>query len=91
MLTVCQFLGAGTRVSAGILSDRLGERIRPMRWLALAGVALLLASALLVDAPLALLVPVLALTTVINMSTNGLAFTATGEMAGLERAGAAMG
>jgi sugar phosphate permease len=91
VLTASQFLGAGARVGAGVWSDRLGERIRPMRWLALGGAGLLALSALLVDAPIAFLVPVLLLTTVVNMSTNGLAFTATGELAGVDRAGAAMG
>ncbi len=91
VLTASQFLGAAARVGAGAWSDRLGERIRPMRWLALTGAALLALSAVLVDAPIALLVPVLLITTVVNMSTNGLAFTATGELAGVERAGAAMG
>ncbi len=91
VLTVCQFLGAGARVGAGAWSDRLGRRIRPMRWLALTGTVLLGLTAMLVDAPDALLVPLLVVTTAVCMSTNGLAFTATGEMAGLARAGAAMG
>ncbi len=91
ILTASQFLGAGARVGAGVWSDRLGERIWPMRWLALAGAALLAMCAVLVQAPLVVLVPILLLTTVVNMSTNGLAFTATGELAGVQRAGAAMG
>lgn len=91
LLTVCQLLGAGARAGAGAWSDRLGRRIRPMRWLALTGTVLLGLTALLVDAPAILLVPLLIVTTVVCMSTNGLGFTATGEMAGLARAGAAMG
>jgi sugar phosphate permease len=91
VLTACQLAGAGARVLAGIWSDRLGERIRPMRWLAVLGGGLLVATALLVEAPLWVLVPVLVVTTVVCMSTNGLAFTATGELAGAERAGVAMG
>lgn len=91
VLTLCQLGGAAARVLAGAWSDRLRERIRPMRLLAATGGVLLGLSALLVEAPLALLVPVLLLTTVVCMSTNGLAFTATGELAGAERAGVAMG
>ena len=91
VLTVCQLGGAAARVLAGAWSDRVGERIGPMRLLAAAGGVLLAVTALLVEAPLALLVPVLLLTTVTCMSTNGLAFTATGELAGAERAGVAMG
>jgi sugar phosphate permease len=91
VLTVCQLAGAAARVLAGAWSDRLGERIRPMRWLAVSGGALLALTALLVEAPLPLLVPLLVITTVVCMSTNGLAFTATGELAGADRAGVAMG
>lgn len=91
VLTVCQLAGAGARVLAGIWSDRLGARIGPMRGLAALGGGLLAATALLVEAPLGVLVPLLVVTTVVCMSTNGLAFTATGELAGAERAGVAMG
>jgi sugar phosphate permease len=91
LLTVCQLAGAGARVLAGAWSDRLGERIRPMRWLAATGSVLLALTAVLVEAPLAVLVPLLLITTVVCMSTNGLAFTATGELAGADRAGVAMG
>lgn len=90
-LTVSQLGGAAARVAAGAWSDRLGQRIRPMRWLALAGAALLAALALLTEAPLVALIPVAVAATVVNMSTNGLAFTATGELAGPARAGTAMG
>lgn len=91
VLTASQLGGAAARVTAGAWSDRLGGRIRPMRWLALAGAALLAALALLADAPLGVLVPLALVCTVVNMSTNGLAFTATGELAGQQRAGTAMG
>jgi sugar phosphate permease len=91
VLTGCQLAGAVARVTAGAWSDRLSARIRPMRWLALAGAGLLGATALVVDAPLAVTVPLVAAATVVNMSTNGLAFTATGEIAGTARAGSAMG
>jgi sugar phosphate permease len=91
VLIVCQLGGALVRVVAGVWSDRLGERIRPMRWLAFTGAAMLALMTLLVDAPFGLLVPVAFATTVATMSTNGLAFTATGEIASVERAGIAMG
>lgn len=91
VLVACQLLGAVSRVSAGAWSDRLRQRIRPMRWLALTGAVLLAALALAAAAPLPLVVPLAAVCTVVNMSTNGLAFTATGELAGARRAGTAMG
>jgi sugar phosphate permease len=91
VLTACQLGGAAARVSAGAWSDRLGTRIRPMRRLALLGAGLLAAMALFAEAPLALVIPLAVVCTVVNMSTNGLAFTATGELAGQRRAGTAMG
>ena len=47
--------------------------------------------ALLVDAPLAVLVPILVVAGVLSLSWNGLSFTAAAEKAGVERSGAALG
>ena len=47
--------------------------------------------ALLIDAPLAVLVPTLAVAGVLSLSWNGVAFTAAAEMAGTGRSGAALG
>jgi sugar phosphate permease len=51
----------------------------------------LIASAMLVDAPLALLITALVTAGVLALSWNGLAFTAAAEMAGHARAGMAIG
>ncbi len=91
VLAVVQLGGAAMRVAAGRWSDRRGVRIAPMRELALVGTCLLAVTALLTNAPGALLLPVLTITGVVSMSSNGLAFTATGEIAGQARAGSAMG
>jgi len=91
VLAVVQFGGAAVRVAAGRWSDRRGVRIAPMRELALIGVCLLAVTALLTGAPGVLLLPALTLTGIVSMSSNGLAFTATGEIAGQARAGSAMG
>ena len=48
-------------------------------------------AAVLVDAPLAVLVPALIVAGVLGLSWNGLAFTAAAERAGVTRAGAALG
>src|SRR6266542_3924335 len=79
------------RVLAGRWSDRRGVRIAPMRELALIGTFLFAMTAALAEGPSALLLPVIVLTGVVSMSSNGLAFTATGEIAGQARAGSAMG
>jgi MFS family permease len=91
VLAVVQLGGAAMRVAAGRWSDRRGVRIAPMRDLALLGACLLAATAALTGTPGAVLLPVLTLTGIVSMSSNGLAFTATGEIAGQARAGSAMG
>jgi sugar phosphate permease len=91
VLAAVQLGGAAVRVIAGRWSDRRGVRIAPMRELALAGTVLFAVTAALADGPTALLLPVIVVTGVVSMSSNGLAFTATGEIAGQARAGSAMG
>ena len=91
ILAVVQFGGAGSRVTVGYWSDRRGERLGLMRLIALAGTASFVLVAALAEGPLWLLIPLLVITGVIGMSSNGLGFTATGEIAGLARAATAMG
>jgi sugar phosphate permease len=91
ILAVVQLGGAMVRVLAGRWSDRRGVRIAPMRELAAAGTVLFAVTAALAEGPTALLLPVVILCGVVSMSSNGLAFTATGEIAGQARAGSAMG
>ena len=45
VVAVSQFLGALGRIAVGVLSDRVGSRLRPLRWVAVAGIAALLAMA----------------------------------------------
>jgi sugar phosphate permease len=91
LLAGVQLGGAAARVAAGRWSDLRRARIGPMLWIAVAMVVAFVLLALTAEAPLALLVPVLLVTTVLSMSSNGLAFTATGEIAGLARSATAMG
>jgi sugar phosphate permease len=91
VLAVINVLGIGSRIGAGRLSDRMRSRLRPLRYV---GIALTVATALVplvVDAPLAVLVPVLVVAGVLGISWNGLSFTAAAELAGLARSGAALG
>ena len=83
--------GAASRLGAGHWSDRLGSRMRPMRILALATTAALLALALAAVAAPVLAVPILLAAAVLVVSTNGLAFTAVAELAGPAWAGRALG
>jgi MFS family permease len=91
IFAIGQVLGGAGRIGFGSWSDRLGTRVRPMRWI---GVALALAvagAAALVDAPLGLLLPALVVAVGLGMSWNGLSFTAAAELAGHARSGAAIG
>ena len=90
-LALAQVLGGAIRIGAGRWSDHLRARVVPLRTIGLAiafGAAI---TALLVDAPLALLVPVLVVATTLALSWNGLSFTAAAEAAGEGRSGAAIG
>jgi MFS family permease len=84
-------LGIGARIGAGRWSDRVGSRLAPLR---LIGVALALATvavAAVVDAPLAVLVPLLGVAGVLGLAWNGLSFAAAAETSGLAKSGAALG
>jgi MFS family permease len=91
ILAVAQACGAFSRLGAGVWSDRVGSRMRPMRALAVATALILaaLAAGAAVRAPWA--VAVLFAAVIISVSTNGLAFTAVAEHAGSSWAGRALG
>ena len=91
VLATMQALGAGLRVATGRWSDRIGARIAPLLRLSFALAAALALSAALSGAPLALLVPALVTAGALSLSWNGLSFTATAELAGRARSGAALG
>ncbi|MQY18430.1 MFS transporter [Nocardia macrotermitis] len=83
LVTVTQILGAAGRIGAGIWSDRLGSRLRPLRTIAIAAVISMAAlgfSAWLHWWWAAL--PILVIASVITVADNGLSFTAVAEIAG---------
>ena len=88
---VSQFIGAIGRIGAGQLSDRVGSRVRPLRWVAVAGIAAmgLLALTSLGAPVLACVIYVIA--TTISVADNGLAFTSVAEVAGPFWSGRALG
>jgi MFS family permease len=92
VVAVAQLLGAGGRVAVGVLSDTVGSRLRPLRWVALVGILFLLltaASGALQWSLAAALCYVLA--SCISVADNGLAFTAVAEFAGPHWSGRALG
>lgn len=91
LVTVAQVLGALGRVAAGRLSDRVGSRLRPIQWIAVAAAVTMGVLALTdwLDSPLSVVVVVVA--SVVTVTDNGLAFTAIAEIAGPFWSGRALG
>ncbi len=83
--------GATARIVAGAVSDRVGHRVRMVRRLALAAGIAAAVAALVLGAPDALAVPALLVAGTLSMSGNGVSFAAAVELAGLRRAGTALG
>ena len=82
LVTVTQILGAFGRMGVGALSDRLGSRMRPLRWVAVstAGAMAALAVTDWLGSPLSIALLVIA--SVVTVAPNGLAFTAVAEYSG---------
>jgi MFS family permease len=92
LVGAAQFAGAIGRILVGVGSDRVGSRVRPLRWVALSAVVVMLAMAgatALHASALAAVVFVVA--TTVSVADNGLAFTAVAESAGPGWAGRALG
>ncbi|MEO6310147.1 MAG: MFS transporter, partial [Leifsonia sp.] len=86
-----QFVGAVGRIGIGVLSDRVGSRVRPLRWVALSAVAVMLLMAATDAAQWGAAAVVLVIATTVTVADNGLAFTSVAEMAGSAWAGRALG
>lgn len=86
-----QLLGALGRIASGALSDRVGGRMRPMRWIAVAAAATMALLGVTAWLGWAVAVVLLAAATVVTVADNGLAFTATAERAGPYWSGRALG
>jgi sugar phosphate permease len=91
VLVAIYVLAVGARIGSGTISDRLGNRLLPLRTI---GIALTIATAgvaAATDAPLALLIPLFIVAGMLSMAWNGLAYAAAAEAAGSARTGAALG
>ncbi|WP_308199782.1 MFS transporter [Herbiconiux aconitum] len=93
LVGVAQFVGALGRIAVGVLSDRMGSRVRPLAYVAIAAAAamLVLAGLDVVSAPWAVVAVMFVLATTITVADNGLAFTSVAEVAGSAWAGRALG
>ena len=91
VLAVFQAGAVLSRIAAGRLSDRIGSRLRPLRWIGLASAAGLLVTAAVAQSRLPLAVTAIVLAGVVSMAWNGLSLTAAAELAGRAKSGAAIG
>lgn len=87
-----QFIGAIGRIVIGSTSDKLGSRVRVLRWVGAAGTGCMGLLALLSTTPWSgLAAAAFILATTISVADNGLSFTSVAEAAGTSWAGRAMG
>jgi sugar phosphate permease len=91
VLAAINVAGAALRIGLGRLSDRIGSRLRPLRTLSLGLAGSMAVAAVLTEAPDTVLVVALVAAGALSVGWNGLSFTATAELAGRERSGAALG
>ncbi|AWB93785.1 MFS transporter [Aeromicrobium chenweiae] len=89
LVAATQLLGAAGRIMAGWWSDRVGSRLGPMRIVAIAAAATMLALGLLSGTPLGIALIIIA--TTVTVADNGLAFTSVAEIGGPYWSGRAMG
>lgn len=91
LLAATQIAGAAARLAAGQWSDRIADRLGPVRLLAVVTTVVvgLLAGAVALASPASPVLLVLA--AIISVSTNGLNFTAVAEIAGRAWSGRALG
>jgi len=91
LLAVVAIGGAAGRMAAGRWSDIAGNRLAPMRVIALAACGSMLLVALTASTDASLVVLALAVASIVSVSDNGLGFTATAELAGRAWSGRALG
>jgi MFS family permease len=91
LIAVAQGLGALSRILVGRWSDRVGDRLRPMRQLALVTAAVVAGATVAAAFPSPLTAVALVAAIALTSSTNGLSFTSTAEHAGPAWSGRALG
>jgi sugar phosphate permease len=91
LVGAAQFVGAVGRIVIGVVSDRVGSRVRPLRWVAVSVASVLLVLAAVDAAQWGVAAVVFVLATTVTVAPNGLAFTSVAEMAGPGWSGKALG
>lgn len=91
LVALAQVLGAVGRIGSGQLSDVVGSRVRPLRWVAISAGTTMVFLGLAIGADLWVAIPLIVLASVLTVADNGLAFTAVAERAGPFWSGRALG
>lgn len=91
VVAIAQVCGALGRIAVGHLSDVVGARMRPLRWVALAAAVTMALLGLTAALDLAVAVLLVVVATLVTVADNGLAFTAVAERAGPFWSGRALG
>lgn len=91
LIAVSQVAGALGRIGVGWCSDVVRSRMRPLRWVALAAAATMVALGLAAATMSGTAVVLLVVATAITVADNGLAFTSVAERAGPFWSGRALG
>ncbi|MEO7016567.1 MAG: MFS transporter [Leifsonia sp.] len=91
VIGVSQFAGALGRIGVGLLSDRMGSHLRPLRWVSTAAVAVMLLMALASSLGADWAAVILVVAAVVTVADNGLAYTSVAEIAGPFWSGRALG
>lgn len=86
-----QLVGAAGRIGAGWLSDVVGSRMRPLRWVAVAAALTMGLLGLAAELAPLVAVGVMVVASAVTVADNGLAFTAVAERAGPFWSGRALG
>jgi MFS family permease len=91
VIGVSQFAGAIGRIGVGVLSDRMGSHLRPLRWVSLAAVAVMLLMAVAASLGSVGAAVILIVAAIVTVADNGLAYTSVAEIAGPFWSGRALG
>jgi MFS family permease len=91
VVAVAQVVGAFGRIAVGQLSDMVGGRMRPLRWVTWAAIASMLALGATAGLDWGVAVVLMVVATAVTVADNGLAFTAVAERAGPFWSGRALG
>lgn len=91
LIAVSQVLGAAGRITVGHVSDLVGSRMVPLRWVAVAAGITMVLLGVTAGEDWGIAVALLVVATTVTVADNGLAFTAVAERAGPFWSGRALG